>query len=176
MKGKRIHLRPLLESDLEQFLIYRTDPEVCKYQGFNVFSRQDGIDFIGSQKDKDITLRNEWVQIGIAENDTDKLIGDCAVNFLAEENRIVEIGCTITPTYQRGGYAKEALQVLFKELFTNQNVNKIKGLIATENTSSIKMVESLGFMREGHLRQSYFEDGAWFDEYIYGLLRTEFVI
>jgi len=174
MKGKRIHLRPLRESDLEQFLIYRTDPEVCKYQGFDVFTHQDAVDFIADQKDKDITLRNEWVQIGIAENETDKLIGDVAVKFMPEENRIVEIGCTITPIYQRGGYAKEAFQVLFKELFTNQNVNKIKGLIATQNISSIKMTESLGFTREGHLRQSYFEDGQWFDEYVYGLLKEEF--
>jgi len=174
MKGKRIHLRPLRESDLEDFLIYRTDPEVCKYQGFDVFTLESAIKFIESQKDKDLTVRNEWIQIGIEEISTSRLIGDCAVNFQKEENRIVELGCTITPEYQRGGYAKETFQVLFTELFTNQNVHKVIGLIDTKNTSSIKLVESMGFTREGHLRQSFYEHGAWTDEYYYGLLKEEF--
>ena len=36
IKGERILLRPLAIQDLDDFLIYRTDPEICIFQNFEV--------------------------------------------------------------------------------------------------------------------------------------------
>ena len=52
IEGKSIVLRQLKPSDLEAFLAYRTDPDVCKYQGFEVFSQQEAIDFIAKYGQK----------------------------------------------------------------------------------------------------------------------------
>ena len=42
-----------------------------------------------------------------------------------------------------------------------------------ENTASYRLLETLGFRREGHFIQNIFFKGAWGDEYQYALLRSE---
>jgi RimJ/RimL family protein N-acetyltransferase len=42
------------------------------------------------------------------------------------------------------------------------------------NTASIKLLEKLGFKKEGHLRERYHINGEIQDALFYGLLKKEF--
>jgi RimJ/RimL family protein N-acetyltransferase len=46
-------------------------------------------------------------------------------------------------------------------------------LIDTRNARSVRLVEGLGFRREGTLLESYPEPEGWSDEYLYALLEWE---
>jgi aminoglycoside 6'-N-acetyltransferase len=43
----------------------------------------------------------------------------------------------------------------------------------TRNDRSWRLLERVGFRREGHLRASYRDGEDWSDEYLYGLLADE---
>ena len=43
------------------------------------------------------------------------------------------------------------------------------------NSPAWTLLERLGFRREGHLRQSLWFHGEWADEYLYAILRDEWV-
>ncbi len=51
--------------------------------------------------------------------------------------------------------------------------HRVIAITDTRNTASFKLLEKLGFRREGHYVQNIFFKGAWGDEYLYALLASE---
>ncbi|MEM7373617.1 MAG: GNAT family protein [Bacteroidota bacterium] len=170
----RLTLRPLRMTDLEEVYGYRKDPEVVRYQSFEPFTREMTSDFMKEQAGLIFHKAGQWVQIGFALTETDKLVGDCAVKRFAHEPLIVEIGYTIAREHQRQGYAREGISGLLNFLFQQKQIHKVQALIDVRNIASIRFVEKLGFQKEGHFRENYFENGQWWDEVQYGLLRSAF--
>lgn len=66
--------------------------------------------------------------------------------------------------------SRRILKVIFALAFEVLKVKRISLLVNTDNFSCIKLVEKLGFVREGLLR-GYRDDGA--DCYFYGMLQSE---
>ena len=62
----RIILRKLEEEDIENFYRYRKNPEVALYQGWDVYTYEEAINFIDSQKNFRPNIPGTWFQIGIA--------------------------------------------------------------------------------------------------------------
>lgn len=114
---ERLLIRNLRLSDLVAFHAYRSDPEVTKYQGFDVFSLMQAEEFINAQTDKEFGKAGEWVQYGIENKATGQLIGDCAIKLDGNDTRLAEIGITISPNEQKKGYAKETLLSILHFLF-----------------------------------------------------------
>ncbi|MEM8909932.1 MAG: GNAT family N-acetyltransferase, partial [Bacteroidota bacterium] len=177
ISGQRLLLRNIQMEDLPHFLAYRQLPEVCRYQGFNPFTQQQAMDFIQVHRKAQLGQVGEWMQIGIELKAKAQLIGDCGLRFQKAAPKIIDLGYTIHPTFQQRGLATEALRLLLSEVFQKYEVHKANALIDPRNIGSIKLVEKLGFQREAHFRQSYFDelDQAWTDEYQYGLLANEFL-
>lgn len=46
IKTARLHIRHIKKSDLSDFYIYRSSPEVTKYQGFDVMTMVQAEEFI----------------------------------------------------------------------------------------------------------------------------------
>lgn len=187
IQSPRLILRALSAADLDDFLAYRSDPEVLRYQGMGPMDREKAATFIeemsgvgenhgvGSHHDVTLPEPGKWMQIGIELKEEKKLIGDLALKFDAYEPRIAEIGFTMNPAYQRQGFAAEAARHLIQFLFTEKDTQRIHALTDVRNPASFLLLEKLGFRREAHYRKSYFDkiDGDWFDEYRYGLLRED---
>ena len=173
LETQRLIIRKLKDSDLEAFTAYRSDPEVCRLQSFEPFTHEDSRDFIANQN-SEFGQPGKWTQLGIALKESDELIGDIGLEPDIDEPRIVEFGITMSPLHQKNGYAREALTAVFRELFKFHNINRITGVTDVENTACIFLLEKIGFRREGHFRQSFFDETGWRDEYLYALLRKEF--
>lgn len=166
--SKRLTIRNLKEEDLANFYHYRSDPEVTRYQGFDVFDEQQCREFIDSQKEKLFGKPGEWVQYGIEKSDTRRLIGDCAIH-LTSDPRIAHVGITLSREEWRKGYAKEALLAIMKFLFEEQEVRRIQETADARNVSSIALLESCGFRKEGHFIENIFFKGAWGSEVQYAM-------
>lgn len=71
------------------------------------------------------------------------------------------------------GLAKEAVGLLVVYLFSGYAVERLSSFTDMQNKPAQKLLEALGFQREGILRRVSFRDGAWRVIAIYGLLRDE---
>jgi ribosomal-protein-alanine N-acetyltransferase len=177
IETRRLVIRKLKESDVEAFAAYRSDPEVCRFQSFEPFTTEQSRKFIlGHNDERDGTnIRpGEWTQLAIALGNGDELIGDIGLEPEINEPRVVEFGITMSPLHQKNGYAREALTAVFRELFDRHDINRIVGVTDVENTGCIALLENIGFRREGHFRESFFDKTGWRDEYLYALLKKEF--
>ncbi|MEO9020535.1 MAG: GNAT family protein [Ginsengibacter sp.] len=170
---ERLHIRNLKSTDLSDFHFYRSNPEVTKYQGFDVFTIEKARQFIQEQLDKEFGKPGEWVQYGIENKKTSKLIGDCAIKLDQYDARIAEIGITISHTAQKNGYAKETLISILNFLFSIEDFHRITGIVDTENTASIQLLKSAGFKQEGHFVENIFFKGKWGSEFQYAMLKKE---
>ena len=158
---ERLLIRNLKLSDLINFHAYRSDPEVTKFQGFDVFSMVQAEDFIKAQTDKEFGKAGEWVQYGIENKASSQLIGDCAIKLDGNDTRLAEIGITISPDEQKKGYAKETLLAILNFLFSHPDFHRITETVDAENIASIQLLKSVGFRQEGHFIENIFFKGKW---------------
>lgn len=175
IETKRLRIRNLKSGDLADFHVYRSNPEVTKYQGFDVFSLKQAEDFIREQTDKEFGKPGEWVQYGIENKTTERLIGDCAIKLNEQDIRLGEIGITISPGEQKKGFAKESLLAILDFLFSIENFHRVTETVDAENTASIQLLKSIGFREEGHFIENIFFKGNWGSEYQYAMLKTEWL-
>ena len=169
----RLKIRNLESKDLDDFFEYRSNPEVTEYQGFDVMTRSEAESFILGQCKKEFGIIGEWVQYGIEEKVSGKLVGDCAVRLLEEESESAEIGITISHLHQRKGFAKEVMNGILEFLFDKKNLHRVVELTDVKNTASVNLLKSCGFRQEGNFVESRLFKGIRCSEYQYAMLKRE---
>ena len=170
---ERLQIRNLETKDVEDFYEYRSNPEVAKYQAFDTMTSEQAKHFILGQKNKLFGQPGEWVQYGIEEVSMQKLIGDCAVKIDLYDNRMAEIGITISPLHQKKGFAKEAMLGILNLLFDIKNLHRVTVMVDVENMASLKLMKSIGFRQEAHFIENIFFNGKWGSEIQFAMLHRE---
>ncbi len=69
------------------------------------------------------------------------------------------------------GLATEALSALVQWGFETLNLNRIQAGLDTRNPASARVLEKVGFRREGTMLEDCIVNGEVSDSWIYGLLR-----
>lgn len=87
----------------------------------------------------------------------------------------MEIGFTIAPEYQGQQVAFEAVSALLGYLFVELDKHRVIAITDVDNLACCRLLEKLGFRREAHYVKNIFFKGAWGDEYLYAMLREEYI-
>jgi len=85
----------------------------------------------------------------------------------------LEIGYSLVPSERGKGYGTEATQIMVDYLFLSKDTKRVQAQTDPRNVASHKVLEKVGFKKEGTLRKSFFMRGEWRDAYIYSILREE---
>lgn len=171
---KRLIIRPLALSDHAGFFAYRSDSDANKYQGWIPKTLADAELFI-NKLTHEINTPNSWYQLALIEKTNNKLIGDLGLHFFDAQNKQVEVGCTIGKAYQQKGYASEAITQVIHFLFTELQKHRVVASIDPKNIGSIRLVEHIGFRKEGHFRESLWMNNEWVDDVVYALLAKDWL-
>ena len=174
LETPRLILRPFQDTDLEAFLVYRNDPEVAQYQGWDVpYPREKGLQFIDLMKTSNPTSQGEWYQVAVELKSTGGLIGDVAFCTMVSDEKQALMGYSLARPYWHNGYAFEAVGRLLQYLFDDRGLHRVVAECDVENVASWKLLEKLGFRREAHLVENIFFKGKYGSEYHYALLGRE---
>jgi len=174
LETPRLNLRPFQESDLEAFLAYRNDPDVARYQSWDIpYLPEKGSQFIDLMKMSDPTSQGEWYQVAVELKPTGELIGDVAFCTMLHDEKQALMGYSLARPYWHHGYAFEAVGCLLQYLFDERGLHRVVAECDMENVASWKLLEKLGFRREAHLVENIFFKGTYGSEYHYALLRRE---
>ena len=170
----RLIIRFAKPDDAEAIYSYRSDVIVNQYQGWFPESAEEVRDYIKNMPTT-FDVANVCLQFAIIKKDENLLIGDMGIIFSNHNNLQAEIGCTLHKDLQGKGYATEALRAMINIFFLTLNKHRVIASIDPENTASIRLIERLGFRKEGHFKESYFLRGEWVDDVIYAILRKEWI-
>ncbi|MEW9806925.1 GNAT family N-acetyltransferase [Mesorhizobium marinum] len=83
------------------------------------------------------------------------------------------IGYWIGEKYAGQGYMAEALDLLARHAFETMRLHRIEAACIPGNTRSIRVLEKVGFTREGLLRSYLKINGGWQDHYLYALIADD---
>jgi RimJ/RimL family protein N-acetyltransferase len=172
---ERLVLRRFRAPDAEALSAYRSDPEVARYQSWNApypvdKARAAIASFAAADPEEP-----GWFQWAIERTADRRLIGDIGVD-LHENLMQAEIGFTLARPYQKQGYAAEAVRGMLDHLFGVRGLHKVSAEADARNLASARLLERVGFTREGLLREHTWIKGEWTDDLLYGMLAGEWPV
>jgi RimJ/RimL family protein N-acetyltransferase len=151
---------------------YRSHPQVLQYQAWAPASLEEVRFFIHRMSERESNAPG-WSQAGIAEQADDNLIGDCGIHVLETDSRVVEIGITIAPDFQRNGYASEALHAILHFLFVKLGKHRVFASVDPRNPRSMALMKRLGLRQEAHFVRSLWFKDSWVDDVVFAMLADE---
>lgn len=84
-----------------------------------------------------------------------------------------ELGYQLGAAFHGRGLGTRVVRSFLAMVFDATDLHRVFATIHADNLASIRLVERLGFVREGMLREHYRIDGEYVNEFVYGLLRRE---
>ena len=161
---KRLQLDPLRSTDAPTLWAYRSRPEVARYLSWVPETLEDAETYVRESEEVPFQTPGTWFQLAIRLRESDRLLGDLGLHFLAEDDRRMELGFAIDPSHQRKGYASEALRGLLGYLFRELKIREVKASADPLNQASIALLDSLGFRRLAQRSKSFWFKGEWVDD------------
>ena len=93
--------------------------------------------------------------------------------FVAPWRKTLEIGYALLPTQRGKGYCTEATKIMVDYLFLSKDIPCIQATTDIGNAASQKVLEKVGFKKEGTLRKRWFMNGGWKDIAMFSILKEE---
>ena len=170
--AKQTILRRLGVSDLTDFQEYRRDPEVARYQGWQVVSDTEAKSFLAQMAATRLLNPGHWCQIGITQSTTDTLIGDIGICVAAEQNE-AEIGFSLARHAQKKGLASDAVLEAIRFVFEQSKVMRVVGITDARNLPSVRLLKRIG-MEKCREFESVFQ-GEPCTEILFAISRSDMI-
>lgn len=173
IESPRLILRRFADSDLVPFLAYLNDPLVARYQSWESYTEQQAREVIEKQKNASPGIPGQWFTFALELKESGTLIGHVALKML--EERQAEIGFTLARAAHGKGLAHEGTACVLDYLFTKLKLHRVIAIADCENERSLALLGRLGLRREGHFIENIWFKGRWGSEYLYAILRKEWL-
>lgn len=167
--------RELMLSDKQEYFDMMSDPVVVQYLSdedvpTSLEHAESEIKFWGG-----LFYRKQTIFWAIAEQESDKFMGTVGFNTWNYQNHRAEISYDFAKAYWGRGIGtklvKRGLIFGFKEM----DLYRVEAKTMVDNIASQRILEKLGFVREGVLRGYRYIRGQQTDIVIYGLLKPDFL-
>ena len=173
LNTQRLILRQITGEDDKSLFEVLSDEDTCEYLTHNAVN---DIEFIkrmipGMQMFFDEKQRIRW---GIAQKQDNSIIGHCGFFDIDRSNCCAEISYCLKNGLWGQGIMTEALDAMLKFGFEDYGLNRIVAKVIIGNVRSIKVMQKLGFVQEGILRESLYKNGQYHDLLVFSLLKSEY--
>lgn len=165
-------LRKLRKEDSESIFEYFSNKEVMKYYDLEAFNYLDQAVGIIDRWNSNYENK-QGIRWGISKQENDRIIGTCGFHNWSKENHKAEVGYELNQNYWNNGIMTKVIEKIVEVGFEEMNLNRIEALYDPLNIASAKVLQKTGFIREGVLRDYYFEKGKFCDAEICSILKRD---
>lgn len=170
---ERLTLREYSIDDWRDVLAYQSDPVYLRYYPWLDRSEASVKDFI----QQFITTKGEdprlMYQLAITINGNHRVVGSAGIRLESPESTSGDIGIELSPEHWGKGLAAEAGRAILRFGFEDLSLHRVWARLIADNTRSVRLVERLGMLQEGRLRENEWFKGRWWDTLVYGMLDYE---
>ncbi|WP_114393336.1 GNAT family N-acetyltransferase [Oleisolibacter albus] len=164
---ERLLLRPLTLADADDL--------------FPVFNDPDSMRYWSHLPHKDVDETREKLQRVLEDEDTARTWavtrdgGRCLgwISLFGAQDRLIWLGYILLPQVRGQGFAAEAVTAALDFAFGPWDMHRVEANLDPRNDRSARLLERLGFTREGTRRADFLLGGTYHDTLIYGLLSHE---
>ena len=172
LAGARLRLRPLRSDDADDLFALHSDPRVMRYWSHVPWTAREQSVARIAQLARD-RANAEFYTWATTIEGADRLVGTVSLFAINRTHRRAEIGYALAPSSWGRGYATDALRLAIAFAFETLDLARLEADIDPRNEASCRLVERVGFLREGLLRQRWHVAGEVTDSAMFGLLRDE---
>jgi RimJ/RimL family protein N-acetyltransferase len=169
----RVALRPVCAADSVLLDRWRLEPSVRRHQPLSNASLAQLRADLAHQEITDLYLgrgdKFQWIILS-----GDQPAGWITLVVTNWTHGLAEIGYALSTPFQRLGIMPRALHALLSDIFSNTRLRRIEARCSTENIGSYRVLEKIGFRREGRLRSYFVLDERAIDNYLYAILCDDF--
>ncbi len=150
IETERLRLRLFGFQDLDDVLSYATDPEWARYLPVpQPYTRADAQRFLAGPVLLDRAVHTAWAIVH-----GDSVMGGINIRF-DFANGIGEMGSSLARSNWGKGLITEAAHAVMDRAFeTYPDLNRVRAMADSRNVASLRVMEKLGRVREGILRQN----------------------
>lgn len=169
----RLILREVAPADAADVFVFRSDYEVQYYNGAPMKELAEATALIDWLREK--FRARDMICWGITLRGENRVVGLCSFHNISTHQRSVAIGYDLARSHWGQGIATEAVGATLRFGFTQMNLHRIEASTCIDDLPSGRLVERLGFQREGIRREATLEDDGLFHGIgIFGLLQREY--
>ena len=172
LQSDRLHVRLVTDADLPALLDVNGSDEVTRLLPYPTWtSTADGDAWLARMRGIEAT--GTALQFVVASKETDAAIGTCLLFRHDEGSARAELGYVLGRAHWGRGLMSEALSTLIDGAFGPMGLRRLEAEVDVRNAASARVLERLGFVREGIARQRWVTKGEARDVTSFGLLRDE---
>ena len=168
----RLRLRPFNDSDANNLFALHSNAYVLRYWDTPPWSeRLRAEQFIATCRE--IAEAGTGTRLAVDRVADGAFIGWCSLTGWNPDYRSASTGYCFDDAAWGQGFATEAARALLQWAFDTLEINRVQAETDTRNLASARVLEKLGFTREGTLREDCVVNGEVSDSWVYGLIRRE---
>lgn len=168
----RLRLRPFTEGDTDAIFTLQSNAHVLRYWDSPPWKERARADrFIATCRQ--LEQDGNGARLVIERAADGAFLGWCCLMNWNPDYRSATMGYCLNEAAWGQGYATEAARALLQWAFDTLDLNRVQSETDTRNIASSRVLEKLGFLREGTQREDCIVDGDVSDTWVYGLLRRE---
>jgi ribosomal-protein-alanine N-acetyltransferase len=175
LETKRLIVRKVDPSDLDDFCEIFLDNNVTQFLGFDIGSTKEDV-----KKVIDgclVRYKNGQPALWALEyRKNNKVIGWCGFFDWKSEKGIAEVGTALSRRYWGLGIMTEATDVIYAFAFNEMGLNSIHAHCDPENKASLHIFEKDGFKIVGKIPEYAYVRGAYRDRLLLCLLKNDFFV
>ena len=172
LTGQRVVLRPIVARDAEAMYASLDDEETMRLTGTT--ARYD-LDAVKSHC-AGLEARTDRVDLAITDPSDGAWLGEVVLMDIDPDHRSAGFRIALAAERLAGrGYGREAARLILAWGFDQLGLHRVGLEVFAFNARAIHVYEALGFRHEGRLREVLWQDGAWHDALVMGLLEGELV-
>lgn len=173
---QRLTLRPIRPEDEQALFSIFSDAETMKFYGADAHTTiEETRSTIAHMKTAYETRKGLNWAVTLDGDEDETAIGSLSFHQFACKFKRVEVGYVINRAYWGQGIASEAVRAMLDFGFHDLNIHRVEAIIDDGNIASSKLLLKLGFVFEGKLRERYLLGETMMDEWMYGLLKPDWL-
>lgn len=171
---KRLVLRLVRDEDLAQLLDINADDIVTRYLPYESWRGMDDAQAWMGRAQARLAAGEAW-QFVMVLRESGRVIGSFLLFHFDRPNGRAEIGYLLGREHWGAGYMQEAAAAVVDYAFGPAGLRRLEAEIDPRNDASARLLERVGFVKEGHLRERWATKAEVSDSGLYGLLRSEWL-
>jgi RimJ/RimL family protein N-acetyltransferase len=172
LHSARLLLRPVTSADADALFAMHSNAHVLRYWDAPPWTERARAErFIAACQH--MADEGSGARLAIVRVPDEAFIGWCSLTRWNSDYRSASMGYCLDDAAWGHGYATEAARALLRWAFDALDLNRVQAETDTRNTASARVLEKLGFVREGTLREDCVVNGEVSDSWVYGLIRRE---
>ena len=175
LETERLILRDFVADDWQRVLEYQRDPLYLRYYEWTAADRtpEDVQEFVVWFLDHQKQQPRIKFQLAVVLKSNNLLVGNCGIRMDSPNAFQADIGYELDPKYWNRGYTTEAAHAVVDFGFSRLGLHRVWAWCIADNSGSAHVMEKMGMLLEGRLRENDYYKDRWWDTLMYGILLEE---